>query len=221
LGGTVGAALHLRKRIPVQGGLGGGSSDAAGTIRLLERLWGHELRTETRWRVAAALGADIPFFLTGGTARGRGRGDRIEPLPPLAEQSLVLGLPPFGVPTADAFREVHARLTLPGIGVSLPRLSAHKWPGEKDFSFAANDLELVVFPRYPELRRFRDALLSAGARVALLSGSGSTLFGVFDDGPAALDGAARLGRGFPAWNVVPTRTVDRPAGEPDDAGGDG
>jgi 4-diphosphocytidyl-2-C-methyl-D-erythritol kinase len=208
----LGARFHLEKAIPAQGGLGGGSSDAAGAIILLERLWDVRLADEARRGLAVSLGADVPFFLTGGTARGRGRGDRIEPLPPLAEWALVLGLPAFGVPTAEVFRGVRDRLTLPGNGVNLPRLFAHKWPGEKDFWFAGNDLESVVFPRFPVLRVFRDTLLAEGARAALLSGSGSTVFGVFapdDDLPRTVE---RLAKRFREWRVVLTRTVDARAG---------
>lgn len=203
-----GADFRLEKSIPAQGGLGGGSSDAAGAIRLAVSLWRVDLAPDTLERIAASLGADVPFFLTGGTARGRGRGDRIEALPPLAEHSLVLGLPPFGVSTAEVFAEVRHRLTLPGNGVSLPRLSAYKWPGDKDFSFAVNDLESVVFPRWPSLKSFRDALRTAGARAAMLSGSGSTVFGVFTERAVALEAAERVGRRFEDWTVVVTRTVE-------------
>jgi 4-diphosphocytidyl-2-C-methyl-D-erythritol kinase len=203
-----GADFRLEKSIPAQGGLGGGSSDAAGAIRLAVSLWAVDLAPDTLERIAASLGADVPFFLTGGTARGRGRGDRIEALPPLAEHALVLGFPPFGVSTAEVFAEVRHRLTLPGNGVSLPRLSAYKWPGDKDFSFAVNDLESVVFPRWPSLKSFRDALRAAGARAAMLSGSGSTVFGVFTEPAVALEAAERVGRRFEDWTVLATRTVE-------------
>jgi 4-diphosphocytidyl-2-C-methyl-D-erythritol kinase len=203
-----GAALHLSKSIPLQAGLGGGSSDAAGALMLCARYWGVSLDGEGMHRLAGELGADVPFFLAGGTARGRGRGDRIEPLPFIGDIEMVLGLPPFGIATHEVFAGVRTRLTLPRNGVSLPAVTAHKWPGDNDFSFAANDLERVVFPRWPELRRFRDALLEEGARGALLSGSGSTVYGLLPGtvGPERV--VERLTERFPDWTILLTRTVE-------------
>lgn len=99
-----GAALALSKRIPLQGGLGGGSSDAAGSLRLCARFWELDPPAEALLEIASDLGADVPFFLVGGTARGRGRGDRIEPLPYIGDLPILLGVPPFGVSTAEVFR---------------------------------------------------------------------------------------------------------------------
>jgi 4-diphosphocytidyl-2-C-methyl-D-erythritol kinase len=149
----------------------------------------------------------VPFFLPGGTARGRGRGDRIEPLAYVGEHPVVLGWPPFGIPTAEVFRRVAERLTAPEIGVSVPNLSALKWPEDKDFGLLANDLEAVVYEGWPELRGFRDALLETGAGAALLSGSGSAVFGVFSDGKAASRAAKILQSRFAEWCVLATRFV--------------
>lgn len=199
--------MLLRKAIPPQGGLGGGSSDAAGALLALDQLWQLRLSMDRLESLAAQLGADVPFFLHGGTARGRGRGDRIVALPPLRPTSFVLGLPPFGVPTPEVFAAVAEKLTLPGIGVSLPRLLAHKWPVGNDFRFAINDLEAVVFERWPMLRDFRDALMGAGALAALLSGSGSTVYGIFDDPDRASRAAKRLRTRFDRWEIIPTVSV--------------
>jgi len=206
-----GAALRLRKQIPLQAGLGGGSSDAAGALILCSRYWDLHPDAGELLALAARLGADAPFFLVGGTARGRGRGDRIERLPFIGKIPVLLGIPPFGVSTAEVFSQVRNRLTLPGNGVSLPLLSAHKWPQEKDFRFAVNDLEAVVFERWPELERFRDALWRAGASSALLSGSGSVVYGVFTD-PEQLDRAAERLRGeFAQWSLVAADSVNEAA----------
>jgi len=203
----LGARLTLRKRIPAQAGLGGGSSDGAGALLLCRRHWGLPLADSELAGLAARLGADVPFFLTGGTARGTGRGDRIEPQPFLGEVPLLLGLPPFGIPTSEVFSRLDARLTLPRNGVSLPVLSAHKWPEENDFRSAVNDLEGVVFELRPELARFRDALLRGGARSALLSGSGSAVFGLFGDDHARDLAAGMLRDRFREWRLVGIRTV--------------
>jgi len=206
-----GAAIHLRKAIPVQAGLGGGSADAAAALLLCASFWEIDLGAAELEGMARELGADVPFFLSGGTARGTGRGDRIERLPPLRSLPLVLGCPPFGVATAEVFRRVSERLTLPGNGVSLPVPIAHKWPEEKDFGFMTNDLEPVVFDGWPELRSFREALMDSGASAALLSGSGSTVYGVFRDEAGRDAGVARLRERFKQWRLVPTRTIEAAA----------
>jgi 4-diphosphocytidyl-2-C-methyl-D-erythritol kinase len=202
-----GASLHLRKRIPAQAGLGGGSSDAAGALVLCSRFWGLEASTGALRTLAAEIGSDVPFFLEGGTARGTGRGERIEPLPPVRRLHLLLGFPPFGTSTAEVYRQASIRLTLPGDGVSLAILKAHKWPGDNDFAFMVNDLEPVVFEMRPVLREFRDALLQAGAAAAMLSGSGSTVYGVFRGEGEVEDAASRLRAEYEGWRLLPSSTV--------------
>jgi len=205
--GRPGAALELNKSIPRQAGLGGGSSDAAGALVLCAQLWGLDLDPLRLAELAGRLGADVPFFLSGGTARGRGRGDRIESLPPLAPVGLLLGVPPFGISTAEVFGAVADKLTLPRNGVSLPRLLAHKWPEGNDFRFATNDLEEVVFEGWPVLREFRDALLEVGAVQALLSGSGSTVYGIFVDATGASEASRPLRSRFEQWTIQSTKAV--------------
>jgi 4-diphosphocytidyl-2-C-methyl-D-erythritol kinase len=202
-----GGRFTLHKTIPLQGGLGGGSSDAAGALLLGNRHWSIGATREELAALGAELGADVPFFLTGGTALGRGRGDRIEPLPFAGERVVLLGCPPFGISTAEVFGRAASRLTLPGNGVSVPLLSAHKCPEENDFGLLANDLEAVVFEGWPELKGFRDALLEAGAGAALLSGSGSTVFGVFSGARAAARAESRVQNRFGGWRVLTTRFV--------------
>jgi 4-diphosphocytidyl-2-C-methyl-D-erythritol kinase len=117
----------------------------------------------------------------------------------LPETALLLGCPPFGVST----REVFARVGAARFGER--ERAAEEW---------TNDLEPIVYAGWPELGRFRAALAAAGARVALLSGSGSTVFGVFEDTDAVRWAADRLAAGFPGWRPVPTRTVQAAAGAP-------
>ena len=206
-----GALLRLRKGIPVGAGLGGGSSDAAGTLLLLTRLWNLSPRAEVLNEVAADLGSDVAFFLRGGTALGTGRGERVEPLPALGEFPVVLGFPPFGLSTAEVYRCLSSKLTALDDDVTVcPPLSS-KLPGRNDFSAAANDLEAVVFAGRPELKDFRDALLHAGAEVALLSGSGSAVFGIFRDELCGGRAMQALEGRFSDWRLVPTRTVESAA----------
>ena len=200
---SLGASLVLRKSIPVGGGMGGGSTDAAGALLLLSRLWGLALPGRRVRALAATLGADVPFFLQGGPALGRGRGDDLEPLPFAGPRSILLGIPPFGSSTA----EVYAALTAGGGGVSLRRLSAGNWRKDKEFSASRNDLEATVLARWPELQRFRDALAREGAMQASVAGSGSTVFGVFADEARRRAAAAALGPMFSTWKLLETRAI--------------
>ena len=201
-------ALTLRKRIPAQAGLGGGSSDAAGALMLCDQFWSLGVGQEGLLKLAAELGSDVAFFLTGGTARGRGRGERIEALPFVGEVPVILGCPPFGISTKEVFGRLRGRLTLPANGVSVSLALAHKWPKDNDFGFPTNDLETVVFEGWPELKRFRDALVETGAAAALLSGSGSAVVGVFPGRGRPTAEAERLGARFPGWRVWTTRLID-------------
>jgi len=202
-----GSAMSLSKRIPIAGGLGGGSSDAAGALLALSETWGLSLPLGDLERLGAELGADVPFFLHGGTAEGEGRGDRISPLPFAGPIRLLLGIPPFGVSAADAYTWADAHLTPVGKDVSVKRSTAGKLPLENDFRWGVNDLERGVFERWPGLLAFRDGLLREGARVALMSGSGSTVFGVFDDSGSLRRAAISLAARNPGWRLLPARAV--------------
>lgn len=215
---TLGADFHLRKGIPVGGGMGGGSADAAVALIALDRLWRLGLSRAEMTDLGSRLGADVPFFLTGGTALGRGRGERIEPLPFVGEWPLLLGIPPFGISTAEVYRRFdeasdgdrgpERRLTPPTNDVSVTRFLAFKLPEGNDFEFVAHDLEAVVFEGWPELIAFRDALLEVGASRAHLSGSGSTVFGVFPDSATRDAARTALLGAFPEWRLRPTRTIE-------------
>ncbi|MBK9372939.1 MAG: 4-(cytidine 5'-diphospho)-2-C-methyl-D-erythritol kinase [Holophagales bacterium] len=192
------AAITLEKRIPSGGGLGGGSSDAAVTLLGLSALWELDLPLDLLTEVGARLGSDVPFFLHGGTARGLGRGERIEPLSDFPPQAVVLVMPPFPVSTPAVFG----------------RLGARAWDGLGGGVFEdgddpdRNDLEPAAEALFPALRDVRDALGRAGAARARLSGSGSTVFGLFPDVATAAEAARGL-EGLPAGSVirvVPTLT---------------
>ncbi len=204
----LGARMRLRKAIPVGGGLGGGSADAAGALVGCSRLWRLDASRDTLAAVGATLGADVPFFLFGGTAYGAGRGDRVVPMPLVVETSVLLGIPPYGISTAEVYRRLEGvgPLTPPGGDVTVPALF-HKLVAEKNFDLVRNDLEGVVLAGWPELASFRRALLAIGARAAAVSGSGSTVFGLFEGDAPSRRERESLAERFPGWRLVKTRTV--------------
>jgi 4-diphosphocytidyl-2-C-methyl-D-erythritol kinase len=173
-GGGRGVSITLRKRIPLGGGLGGGSSNAAAVLLALQRLLGEPASADELWLLARDLGADVPFFLVGGTALGVGRGDEVIPLPDLPSRELWLVLPAVHVSTAEAFADLGELTGKPFD----PRILALVQRGElgwEAFAHAANDFEAAVFRRWPELAALHADLLSTGA-VARLSGSGAALW---------------------------------------------
>ncbi len=198
-----GAAITLRKGIPAGGGLGGGSSDAAAALVGLRALWGLDVGLATLERIGTALGSDVPFFLHGGTARGTGRGERIEPLPDAPSRGVVLLLPPFGVSTAEVFGRLGApRLTASGAVSNLSNPGPERFPDR-------NDLEPAAEAQAPELRRLRMLLQDAGALRARLSGSGSTVFGLFPDVETARAAADRIMSAGPGARVRVAATLGR------------
>jgi 4-diphosphocytidyl-2-C-methyl-D-erythritol kinase len=198
------AVVGLRKRIPEQAGLGGGSADAAMAILGLARIWNVRLDVPTLSRLAAAIGSDVPFFLIGGTALGLGRGDDIYPLVDLPRTYVVVVRPQFGVSTVDAYGWYDTeprRTTREAARKALPE----RWP-----EWAVNlrnDLEPSVTRHHPTVGRIKQALVDAGAVFAAMSGSGSAVFGLFERMDAARRTAADLAR--PGWTVTSTRTLTR------------
>jgi len=198
--------IRLRKNIPLQSGLGGGSADAAAALIALARLWKVPLRPVQLTDVAAALGADVPFFLAGGTALGLGRGDEVYPLADLPRHWIVLLVPGFGVSTADAYNWYDGERDLSrGGGARDPQYVPGPWPSRA--AQMINDLEAPIARHHPEIDQMRTALRRAGALAAAMSGSGSTVFGLFQkraDALAAVEGLSGSG-----WRVLLTESLDR------------
>lgn len=207
-----GLGIDLVKRIPPGGGLGGGSSDAGAVLRALDQACPGELDADRRQELAAGLGSDVPFFASGqALARGLGRGELLDPLPTLSPRTVVLALPHVHIATAEAYRWLDQDRSNgdapppPELGKPVP-----EGLGWDDIAATArNDFEAVVFRRYPELGRLRDRLAHHGASPALLAGSGSTVFGVFDDEAAAATAAEDLRSRFADLFVVTSRTRPR------------
>lgn len=203
-----GARVRLEKRIPVGAGLGGGSSDAAAALVGLCRLWGrppveHELRA-----VAAGLGADVPFFLAGGTALATGTGTSIEPLPDLDEYGILVVDPGVPVSTAEVYGMVGAPLTealkISSMARFHPTLMGRVQNEVEAWVRVGNDLEPHARKLCPAIGEIRDRLLAAGASVASMSGSGSSVFGIFrDEGPLGRALREMDSAGYAAYRCKP------------------
>lgn len=229
--------VDIEKRLPVQGGLGGASANAVATLLALERASRKSLPFAEKLRIAAEVGSDLPLFLVGGTVLGLGRGERVFPLPDFPATPCVVVTPEVGVSTAKAFadwdrvrgkltpqpasdrinelgRELSARLGEAYkrqfySGAPLRRGRAENPLLDLVRTGIQNDFESVVFPEYPDLREGKRALERAGAKYASLSGSGSTLYGLFVSRKAAVTAVARLRK--QGWAAQVTSTVARQA----------
>ena len=176
-----GARIHLEKQIPAPGGLGGGSSDAAIALLGLAKLWQIEIKFEELCEIGARLGSDVPFFFFGGTAFGRGRGTEIFPVDELEEKFMLVVAPKIDVPTAEAFAGLKAlRLTNQSTESILKHCRSEAEKLNLRQSVLINDFEPSVFKIQPEIKRVKEKLLELGASRALLSGSGASVFAVFD-----------------------------------------
>lgn len=196
--------VSLHKRIPAAAGLGGGSADAAIALLGLSHVWDLDLDLPTLSRLAAGVGADVPFFLVGGTALGLERGDDISPLLDLPRTSVVVVRPHFGVSTAEAYGWYDNEPRRAPREYGRRALPAH-WPPWA--TGLRNDLEPAVVRHHPTVVRIKQALIDAGAAFAAMSGSGSAVFGLFERPEAARRTAADLSR--PGWLVLATRTLSR------------
>jgi 4-diphosphocytidyl-2-C-methyl-D-erythritol kinase len=205
-GVKAGARIEITKRIPVAAGLGGGSSNAAATLLGLEKLWQVTPGEPERFEIAANLGSDVPLFLLGGTLLGIGRGEEVYPLEELSCAHLLLVNPGIGVATAAAY-------------ASLRRLTREASPRKIPFAFfaakgnselplvARNDFEEVVLVTHPEIAEVKERLQRLGAKLALMSGSGSTVYAVFDNLETSEQAQQEM-RAFGYW-AEGARTIGR------------
>ncbi len=199
---TAGASIHLDKQIPAGAGLGGGSSDAATALVGLSRLWGLD-RSAAKGKdcelhaLAGQLGSDVPFFLYGPAAKVFGRGEVVVPFEPGNSFHILLVKPDCSVSTAWAYQNLlltnrprNSRLTCSSTaGGDIAEVASGLW----------NDFEQTVFKRFPEIQEIKSRLLSAGALGAVMSGSGSSVVGMFDSHDRAVMASKEFGR---LWNVT-------------------
>ncbi|MFW5947695.1 MAG: 4-(cytidine 5'-diphospho)-2-C-methyl-D-erythritol kinase [Gemmatimonadota bacterium] len=200
--------IRLVKRIPAGAGLGGGSSDAAAVLRALDRLHPGNVAPGDLRQLAMSLGSDVPFFLEGAPcAHGVGRGERLRGLSPLPERAVVVAIPGLSIRTRDAYAWLDEDRGETEAPVPEPPIEDLAW--DDVAGMAVNDFEGPIFRRYPRLRAVRDRLRKAGARPALLAGSGATVFGVYETEEHARSAAAALQKAVPGVGAVVTRTRTR------------
>ncbi len=196
----------LKKNIPLGGGLGGGSSNAAAVLLALPPLIGKPLPLAKLMELAAELGSDVPFFLLGGTALGLGRGTELYPLPERPPHPALVIVPEIHSSTPEAYRALERKAEHAETPEILRNFQEVAWA---DTAASKNDFEQVVFRQHPQLKSIKRKLLEFGAAPALMSGSGSSIFGIFG-GRAVRDRAAEFFRKEPArFRVYPVTMVSR------------
>jgi 4-diphosphocytidyl-2-C-methyl-D-erythritol kinase len=215
-GVDAGARLKLVKRIPIAAGLGGGSSDAAATLVVLDALWDLRLEPGVLEELAAGLGSDVPFFLAGGLALATGRGEIVRSLPDLLEYGVVVCAPAIEVSTADVYDRLAttSRLTSGRPEDTVDAFAAgieQRLRVEPPWHDLRNDLEPVVIEEWPEVGRAVTALKAVGPLHVAVTGSGAAAFAVFSDLEAAREGVARLEKG---WDLFVASTLGRSIGRP-------
>jgi 4-diphosphocytidyl-2-C-methyl-D-erythritol kinase len=187
-GTPAGVRIRLRKTIPSEAGLGGGSSDAAATLKGMSALTGKHPPPAALLAMAARVGADVPFFTQGSAALVEGFGERLSPIEWSVPFHAVIVLPAFGLSTREAYARLRRHVADPPAQEAVPQF--------RDLSDVAacvrNDFEDAWAPVHPEIAGIKGELLAAGARAAGLSGSGSAVFGLFESANAAREARGRL-----------------------------
>jgi 4-diphosphocytidyl-2-C-methyl-D-erythritol kinase len=190
-----GARISIKKKIPVGAGLGGGSSDAAAVLKALQSLWGLSLDMQTLHSMALQLGSDVPYFLEGTSAYAEGRGERLTPMELKLPYWIVLVNPNIHISTPWAYSRLSEQRK--GSFPDRPHLIDQIGPTPAaGILQAKNDFEEIVFPEYPQIGKIKLQLKELGAELSLMSGSGSTMFGLFSDMVSALKAAEFYSKKF-------------------------
>lgn len=199
-----GVRIRLKKNIPFGAGLGGGSGNAAGVLMGLNRLWNLNIQQEKLSTLSCELGSDVPFFLTSPCAFGMGRGEQLEALDSNAKFKVLLVFPGFPISTSWVYQNLNLKLTKRENNISILRKTLSLPDIAGLGSNLYNDLEPVVIQRFPEIQAIKDELKAQGALGVLLSGSGSTVYGIFDDSEKAYTASSEL---TGDWKRVVTETI--------------
>jgi 4-diphosphocytidyl-2-C-methyl-D-erythritol kinase len=213
--------FRLDKKIPMGGGLGGGSSNAAAILLALPVLAGRPLPLDRRVEIGAALGSDVPFFLIGGTALALGRGTELYPLPEIAAEPLLIVSPGLHIATAPAYAALGRSLTFTGSSSSINSFQCYvralvetRSAGQAS-ALSANDFESAVSGQYPQLKNLRAKLSRLGAAGVRMTGSGSAVVAIFGSRPESRDDRERArttlmrDRVFSACRTFPAQLVNR------------
>ena len=171
-----GIDIRVDKKIPAGKGLGGGSSNAAVTLHVLNKIWGLQIGKKALMDLGSKLGADVPFFLEGGLCLGLGRGDEIVPLPDIVSLPCLLILPPFSIQTAHIYGHFQPTLTSQNKDSKII-----KFLDIRELGSLENRLEKTVFRFYPQLKAIKTFFRNRGAELSLVSGTGSAVFGLFSE----------------------------------------
>lgn len=203
-----GVTVHLEKNIPIAAGLGGGSSNAAITLQVLNRIWELNLRQSELIEMAKDLGADVPFFLYGARAIGTERGDQLSPLPNHHKYPIVLVNPGIGISAAWVYKNLNLGLTNNRNDIKLLALALRGGDIQQIGKLLFNDLESVLLPRFPVLEKIKALLIQSGAAGTIVSGSGSTVFAIFENLQKAEKAAKSIkDYGGKNWRVFLTETL--------------
>ena len=174
----LGVKIYLEKRIPVGSGIGGGSANAAATLTGLNSLYNLGLNDKKLESIGVNIGSDVPFFIKGGTQIGQEKGEKLLPITKKLEATILLVIPKVSISTEWAYSQIKNKLKSDN---SILRFADLMRKDFLSFKFFENDFEKIVIPAYPEIGAIKKKLLDSGAKFASLSGSGSTVYGVFDD----------------------------------------
>ena len=184
-----GVSISIKKNIPIAAGLGGGSSNAASTLMGINRLFGLEASTQELMEMGKDIGADVPFFIFGKTALATGIGEKLKKIEITPELWLLLVTPSIQISTAWAYNSLKLGLTKGPINTTIPNSITHL---SEIITILSNDLERVAIPRYPIIQTIKKELINNGAKGSLMSGSGSTVFGIFTSEDEAKEAYTRF-----------------------------
>jgi len=177
-----GVSIHIDKKVPAGSGLGGGSANGAAVLKGINELYDLNLSNDELEKIGASVGADVPFFIKGGTQLGEGIGDRLTPLLSHIKGTYLLVVPDISINTTWAYSELKNKLNQE---IFLPKFVGYIGEDNASLEIFENDFERIVIPAYPEIGAIKQKMLELGARFASLSGSGSTVYGIFDEDASA------------------------------------
>lgn len=169
--------VHIEKSIPMGGGLGGGSSNAATFLQMIDNIFELSFNHDEKVKILASIGSDTVYFLHEAPMLGSSRGEVLEPVPPVEQMGLLIVNPGIFVSTGEIFNDENLRLTAPREVIRMRQPLTLKGLTE----VMVNDMEAAVFKRYPKIKQIKETLEAKGAAKAMMSGSGSTVFGIYEN----------------------------------------